>query len=55
MINQLSSITKEDELKVPDEEDLKGAVVAITRLQKMYLMNVTSIADGELNGVKYTK
>lgn len=53
VINQLNSIIKEDDVKLPDAEDLKGAVKAIIRLQKIYSMNATSIADGQLNGVQY--
>lgn len=40
-------------LKVPTELDLNGIASALARLQSIYLMNASSIADGKLNGVQY--
>ncbi|KAI4458958.1 prolyl 4-hydroxylase alpha subunit [Holotrichia oblita] len=40
-------------LKFPSDEDLNGAAVALTRLQKTYKLDTSSLANGEINGVKY--
>ncbi|KAI4458951.1 prolyl 4-hydroxylase alpha subunit [Holotrichia oblita] len=40
-------------LKFPSDEDLNGAAVALTRLQKTYKLDTPSLANGEINGVKY--
>lgn len=42
-----------DILKFPTDNDLSGAAAALTRLQEMYKLNISDIANGELNGVKY--
>lgn len=44
---------KED-VKFPTDEDLNGAAIALTRLQDTYNLDTTSLASGELNGVKYS-
>ncbi|CAH1154904.1 unnamed protein product [Phaedon cochleariae] len=41
-------------LKFPTDEDLNGAAVALTRLQDTYRLDTSSLARGELNGVKYS-
>lgn len=41
-------------LKFPTDEDLNGAVVALTRLQDTYNLDTSSLARGELNGVQYS-
>lgn len=41
-------------LKFPTDEDLNGAAVALTRLQDTYKLDTSSLARGELNGVKYS-
>ncbi|CAH0556530.1 unnamed protein product [Brassicogethes aeneus] len=41
-------------MKFPTEEDLNGAAVALTRLQDTYRLDTSSLARGELNGVKYS-
>ncbi|XP_022906186.2 prolyl 4-hydroxylase subunit alpha-1 [Onthophagus taurus] len=43
-----------DYLKFPSDEDLNGAAVALTRLQDTYQLDTSSLARGELNGVKYS-
>lgn len=40
--------------KFPTDEDLNGAAVALTRLQDTYRLDTSSLARGELNGVKYS-
>ncbi|KAI4458945.1 prolyl 4-hydroxylase alpha subunit [Holotrichia oblita] len=40
-------------LKFPSDEDLNGAAVALTRLQDTYQLDTSSLAKGEINGVKY--
>ena len=40
--------------KFPSDEDLNGAAVALTRLQDTYALDTSSLARGELNGVKYS-
>lgn len=35
----------------PTEEDLIGAAVAIARLQRVYKLNTTHLAEGNLKGV----
>jgi prolyl 4-hydroxylase len=41
-------------MKFPTEEDLNGAAVALTRLQDTYRLDTSSLARGELNGIKYS-
>lgn len=41
-------------LKFPTDEDLNGAATALTRLQDTYKLETSSLARGELNGVKYS-
>ncbi|KAI4458946.1 prolyl 4-hydroxylase alpha subunit [Holotrichia oblita] len=41
------------DLKLPSYEDLNGAAVALTRLQDTYQLDTSSLANGEINGVKY--
>ncbi|KAK9754310.1 Prolyl 4-Hydroxylase alpha-subunit, N-terminal region [Popillia japonica] len=41
------------DLKFPSDEDLNGAAVALTRLQDTYELDISSLANGEINGVKY--
>ncbi|XP_017773011.1 PREDICTED: prolyl 4-hydroxylase subunit alpha-1 [Nicrophorus vespilloides] len=41
-------------LKFPSDEDLNGAAVALTRLQDTYRLDTSSLARGELNGIKYS-
>ena len=43
-----------DDVKFPTDEDLSGAAVALTRLQDAYNLDTTSLASGELNGIKYS-
>ncbi|XP_057666145.1 prolyl 4-hydroxylase subunit alpha-1 [Diorhabda carinulata] len=38
----------------PTDEDLNGAAVALTRLQDTYRLDTSSLARGELNGIKYS-
>lgn len=40
-------------VKLPNDEDLNGAAVALARLLETYNLNTSSVARGELNGVKY--
>lgn len=40
-------------LQFPTAVDLSGAATALTRLQQMYKLNISHIANGILNGVKY--
>lgn len=42
----------ENELRLPTEEDLNGAIVALTRLQKIYKLTVPELANGNLNGIQ---
>lgn len=54
LIDFLENVTHYREvLKFPTSNDLSGAAEALTRLQEMYNLNVSHIANGELNGVKY--
>ncbi|XP_065156462.1 prolyl 4-hydroxylase subunit alpha-1 [Atheta coriaria] len=46
--------TYRQHLKFPTDEDLNGAAVALTRLQDTYKLDTSSLARGELNGVKYS-
>ncbi|XP_074029071.1 prolyl 4-hydroxylase subunit alpha-1 isoform X1 [Leptinotarsa decemlineata] len=41
-------------MKFPTDEDLNGAAVALTRLQDTYRLDTSSLARGELNGIKYS-
>ncbi|KAH1005023.1 hypothetical protein HUJ04_006098 [Dendroctonus ponderosae] len=41
-------------MKFPTDEDLNGAAVALMRLQDTYRLDTSSLARGELNGVKYS-
>lgn len=43
-----------ENMKFPTDEDLNGAAVALTRLQDTYQLDTSSLARGELNGVKYS-
>ncbi|XP_076257689.1 prolyl 4-hydroxylase subunit alpha-1 isoform X2 [Rhynchophorus ferrugineus] len=43
-----------EHMKFPTDEDLNGAAVALTRLQDTYRLDTSSLARGELNGVKYS-
>ncbi|XP_030756854.1 prolyl 4-hydroxylase subunit alpha-1 isoform X2 [Sitophilus oryzae] len=43
-----------EHMKFPTDEDLNGAAVALTRLQDTYHLDTSSLARGELNGVKYS-
>lgn len=43
-----------ENMKFPTDEDLNGAAVALTRLQDTYRLDTSSLARGELNGVKYS-
>ncbi|XP_045468904.1 prolyl 4-hydroxylase subunit alpha-2-like [Harmonia axyridis] len=43
-----------ENMKFPTYEDLNGAAVALTRLQDTYNLETSSLARGELNGVKYS-
>ncbi|XP_060526427.1 prolyl 4-hydroxylase subunit alpha-1 isoform X2 [Cylas formicarius] len=43
-----------DTMEFPTDEDLNGAAVALTRLQDTYRLETSSLARGELNGVKYS-
>ncbi|KAI4458942.1 prolyl 4-hydroxylase alpha subunit [Holotrichia oblita] len=40
-------------LKFPSKEDLNGAAMGLTRLQHIYKLDTSSLANGEINGVKY--
>lgn len=40
-------------LKCPSDEDLRGAAIALIRLQHTYDLDTTSVARGQLNGVQY--
>jgi len=51
-IGNLSSYR--EHYKFPSDEDLNGAAVALTRLQDTYALDTSSLARGELNGVKYS-
>ncbi|KAG5881350.1 hypothetical protein JTB14_020600 [Gonioctena quinquepunctata] len=51
----LANITYfKETMKIPTEEDLNGAAVALTRLQDTYRLDTSSLARGELNGIKYS-
>ncbi|CAG9863081.1 unnamed protein product [Phyllotreta striolata] len=51
----LNNITFFKETRMfPNNEDLNGAAVALTRLQDTYKLDTSSLARGELNGVKYS-
>uniref|UniRef100_A0A161N0P5 procollagen-proline 4-dioxygenase n=1 Tax=Triatoma infestans TaxID=30076 RepID=A0A161N0P5_TRIIF len=41
-------------MKIPTDEDLTGAAIALIRLQDTYNMDTASVAKGELMGVQYT-
>jgi prolyl 4-hydroxylase len=41
------------ENKFPDEKDLQGAAVALTRLQDVYSLETSDVSRGVLNGVHY--
>ncbi|KAJ3641680.1 hypothetical protein Zmor_028164 [Zophobas morio] len=43
-----------ENMKFPTDEDLNGAAVALTRLQDTYRLETSSLARGELNGIKYS-
>ncbi|KAK9871119.1 hypothetical protein WA026_011403 [Henosepilachna vigintioctopunctata] len=50
----MSNITYiKENMKFPTPEDLNGAAMALTRLQDTYQLDTSSLARGELNGVKY--
>ncbi|KAL1505429.1 hypothetical protein ABEB36_004999 [Hypothenemus hampei] len=51
----LANITYfKENMKFPGDEDLNGAAVALMRLQDTYRLDTSSLARGELNGVKYS-
>uniref|UniRef100_A0A336MJ28 procollagen-proline 4-dioxygenase n=2 Tax=Culicoides sonorensis TaxID=179676 RepID=A0A336MJ28_CULSO len=51
----VANITRYREvLKFPGDEDLNGAAVALMRLQDTYNLDTHKVAQGELNGVKYS-
>ncbi|CAG9772637.1 unnamed protein product [Ceutorhynchus assimilis] len=51
----LANITYfKENMKFPTDEDLNGAAVALMRLQDTYQLDTSSLARGELNGVKYS-
>lgn len=51
----LNNITYiKETMKFPTDEDLTGAAVALMRLQDTYRLETSSLARGELNGVKYS-
>lgn len=51
----IQNITEQrDDLMFPDEEDLNGAAVALTRLQDTYQLDTSALARGEIQGVRYT-
>ncbi|KAK9754312.1 2OG-Fe(II) oxygenase superfamily [Popillia japonica] len=41
-----------NDFKFPSNEDLNGAAIALARLQDMYELDISSLANGEINGVK---
>lgn len=45
--------TLKPEVKLPTDEDLNGAAVALVRLQETYNLDTSSVARGELNGIQY--
>lgn len=50
----IQQITEErDDLLFPDDEDLNGAAVALMRLQDTYQLETSSLARGEIQGVRY--
>lgn len=40
-------------LNLPNEDDLKGAAAALTRLQKTYQLDVAQMSHGKIKGVQY--
>ncbi|KRT80516.1 hypothetical protein AMK59_8778 [Oryctes borbonicus] len=42
-----------DVLTFPSDEDLNGAAIALMRLQDTYRLDTASLANGEIQGVKY--
>ena len=42
-------------LPLPTDEDLKGAAIALLRLQDMYRLDVHQLADGQLLGKRYSR
>lgn len=40
-------------LHFPTDSDLRGAVIALARLQETYLLNTTRLANGDIDGVKF--
>ncbi|GJQ82951.1 hypothetical protein Trydic_g5951 [Trypoxylus dichotomus] len=43
-----------DVMTFPSDEDLSGAALALMRLQDTYRLDTASLANGEIQGVKYT-
>ncbi|XP_054711189.1 prolyl 4-hydroxylase subunit alpha-1-like isoform X2 [Uloborus diversus] len=46
----IENITRQEDLKFPDEEDLSGAASALMRLQDTYLLDTSTLARGEIQG-----
>lgn len=42
-------------LRFPSDEDLNGAAVALMRLQDTYMLDTHALAEGELQGKKYSR
>lgn len=42
-------------LRFPTDEDLNGAAIALMRLQDTYMLDTHSLAEGELQGKKYSR
>lgn len=50
----LENVTRyKNEFNFPTEEDFRGATIGLQRLQQTYKIAASSMADGELNGIKY--
>jgi len=53
IVNEMANRTVSDTLKWPNDEDLNGAAVALTRLQDTYGLRPGDISQGVLSGVKF--
>ena len=42
-------------LRFPSDEDLNGAAVALMRLQDTYMLDTHALAEGKLQGKKYSR
>lgn len=51
-MTNITSQRDSNNAKFPDDEDLKGAAIALMRLQDTYRLETRDMAQGKIQGVK---